>query len=112
VPWWASEPRKPNPAGALMCQAENVTAIDPATCRLVLPRRAETWTVTWCVVPFMVSWSATVRLAVPPSANAGLGVTGAATFADYESGYDPADPVDRAIMAIRKAVFPHHGLMP
>jgi len=35
-----------------------------------------------------------------------------ATFADYESGYDPADPVDRAIMATRKAVFPHYGLMP
>jgi acetoin utilization protein AcuC len=34
------------------------------------------------------------------------------TFADYESGYNPADPVDRAIMATRKAVFPHHGLMP
>jgi acetoin utilization protein AcuC len=34
------------------------------------------------------------------------------TFADYESGHDPADPVDRAIMATRKAVFPHHGLMP
>jgi acetoin utilization protein AcuC len=34
------------------------------------------------------------------------------TYADYESGYDPADPVDRAIMAARKAVFPHHGLMP
>ena len=36
-----------------------------------------------------------------------------ATFADYESsGHDPGDPVDRAIMATRKAVFPDHGLMP
>jgi len=35
-----------------------------------------------------------------------------ATFADYESGHNPADPVDRAIMATRKAVFPHYGLMP
>ena len=34
------------------------------------------------------------------------------TFTDYESGHDPADPVDRAIMATRKAVFPHFGLMP
>ena len=34
-------------------------------------------------------------------------------FADYEtSGHDPADPVDQAIMATRKAVFPLHGLMP
>jgi acetoin utilization protein AcuC len=35
-----------------------------------------------------------------------------ATFADYDSGHDPADPVDRAIMATRRAVFPHHGLLP
>jgi len=35
-----------------------------------------------------------------------------AAFKDYESGHDPADPVDRAIMAARKAVFPRHGLMP
>ncbi|HEV2260106.1 MAG TPA: acetoin utilization protein AcuC [Streptosporangiaceae bacterium] len=34
------------------------------------------------------------------------------TFTDYESGHDPADPVDRAIMATRKNVFPHYGLMP
>ena len=34
------------------------------------------------------------------------------TLADYDSGHDPADPVDRAIVAISRAVFPHHGLMP
>jgi acetoin utilization protein AcuC len=33
-------------------------------------------------------------------------------FAPFESGYDPADPVDRAILATRNAVFPLHGLMP
>jgi acetoin utilization protein AcuC len=33
-------------------------------------------------------------------------------FASFESGYDPADPVDRMIMATRNAVFPLHGLMP
>ena len=33
-------------------------------------------------------------------------------FARFESGYDPADPVDRAIIATRSAVFPEHGLMP
>jgi acetoin utilization protein AcuC len=33
-------------------------------------------------------------------------------FAPFEAGYDPADPIDRAIMAARKAVFPLHGLMP
>ncbi|MGH3202072.1 MAG: acetoin utilization protein AcuC [Streptosporangiaceae bacterium] len=34
------------------------------------------------------------------------------TFTDYDAGHDPADPVDQAIMATRKAVFPYHGLMP
>jgi acetoin utilization protein AcuC len=31
---------------------------------------------------------------------------------DFETGHDPADPVDRAILATRNAVFPLHGLMP
>jgi acetoin utilization protein AcuC len=33
-------------------------------------------------------------------------------FARFESGYDPTDPVDQAILATRKAVFPEYGLMP
>jgi acetoin utilization protein AcuC len=33
-------------------------------------------------------------------------------FRDISNGYDPADPVDRAIMATRNAVFPLHGLDP
>jgi len=33
-------------------------------------------------------------------------------FPRFESGYDPADPVDQAILATRKAVFPEHGLIP
>jgi acetoin utilization protein AcuC len=37
---------------------------------------------------------------------------GGAGYYAFESGYDPAEPVDRAIMATRKAVFPPHGLMP
>jgi len=36
----------------------------------------------------------------------------AAEFAPYESGPDPADPVDRSIRATRTAVFPAHGLLP
>jgi acetoin utilization protein AcuC len=36
----------------------------------------------------------------------------AARYVPFESGYDPADPVDRSIMATRKAVFPLHGLTP
>ena len=35
-----------------------------------------------------------------------------ATFRRWLDGYDPADPVDRAIMATRTAVFPEHGLDP
>jgi acetoin utilization protein AcuC len=33
-------------------------------------------------------------------------------FASFDDGYNPADPVDQAILATRKAVFPRHGLMP
>ncbi|WP_211267213.1 acetoin utilization protein AcuC [Nonomuraea candida] len=33
-------------------------------------------------------------------------------FRDLSSGYDPADPIDRAVMATRNAVFPLHGLDP
>ena len=40
------------------------------------------------------------------------GTTHWPTCTDYEAGHDPADPVDRAIMATRKAVFPQHGLLP
>jgi acetoin utilization protein AcuC len=35
-----------------------------------------------------------------------------AEFEPFESGYSPSDPLDRAIMATRNAVFPLHGLMP
>ncbi len=35
-----------------------------------------------------------------------------AAFSPFSSGYDPGDVVDRAIMATRTAVFPHHGLLP
>lgn len=31
---------------------------------------------------------------------------------DWSGGYDPADPLDRAVLATRKAVFPLHGLDP
>jgi acetoin utilization protein AcuC len=33
-------------------------------------------------------------------------------YRDISQGFDPADPIDRAIMATRKAVFPFHGLDP
>jgi acetoin utilization protein AcuC len=36
----------------------------------------------------------------------------AGEYQAFESGYDPADPVDQAIMATRNAIFPQHGLFP
>jgi acetoin utilization protein AcuC len=53
-----------------------------------------------------VSWAAS---AAPPEL---MTDGGTGRFADFEAGYDPADPVDRAILATRKAIFPLHGLMP
>jgi acetoin utilization protein AcuC len=35
-----------------------------------------------------------------------------AAYEPFESGYDPGDPADQAIMATRNAVFPLHGLAP
>jgi len=34
------------------------------------------------------------------------------TFRSWEQGYDPDNPVDRAVLATRRAVFPEHGLDP
>jgi acetoin utilization protein AcuC len=33
-------------------------------------------------------------------------------FTPFTAGFDPADPVDRSILATRNAVFPAHGLWP
>ncbi len=35
-----------------------------------------------------------------------------AAYPSFDDGYDPDEPIDRAIMATRAAVFPLHGLMP
>ena len=37
---------------------------------------------------------------------------GQVVFAGWDSGYDPGDAVDRAILATRRAAFPLHGLDP
>jgi acetoin utilization protein AcuC len=37
---------------------------------------------------------------------------GETTYRSWSLGYDPADPVDRAVLAARQAVFPFHGLDP
>ncbi|MGO8884954.1 MAG: acetoin utilization protein AcuC [Streptosporangiaceae bacterium] len=63
--------------------------------------------------PIPASWrqdaAARVRGQQPPETmteNAPL------RYTPFESGYDPADPLDQAIIATRAAVFPEHGLMP
>jgi acetoin utilization protein AcuC len=33
-------------------------------------------------------------------------------FRSWSTGSDPADPIDRAVLATRKAIFPLHGLDP
>ncbi|MFC5906977.1 acetoin utilization protein AcuC [Streptacidiphilus monticola] len=37
---------------------------------------------------------------------------GTAEYQDFDAGYDPADRLDQAVRATRKAVFPHHGILP
>jgi acetoin utilization protein AcuC len=33
-------------------------------------------------------------------------------YVPFESGFDPGDPVDQAILATQRAIFPSHGMMP
>jgi acetoin utilization protein AcuC len=57
-------------------------------------------------------WRETVSWTTSQSAPERMTEGAPATYTDYEAGYDPADPVDRAITATRKAVFPQQGLLP
>ena len=50
----------------------------------------------------------TYRKAAPPRMTDGTTVT----VTLFDDGYDPANELDRAILATRKAVFPSHGLDP
>ena len=63
-------------------------------------------------MPTPAAWQdlARVRTGVIPPATMTEGAP--ASFVPFPSGYDPADPVDRAIIATRNAVFPLHGLPP
>jgi acetoin utilization protein AcuC len=58
------------------------------------------------------SWREHIRILFGRQAPARMTDGQTATYADWETGYDPADPLDRAVMATRKAVFPLHGIDP
>ncbi len=62
--------------------------------------------------PTAAGWQAYVRRVTAEAPPEFMTDGGTAEFADFEAGYDPADPVDQAIMATRNAVFPLHGLFP
>jgi acetoin utilization protein AcuC len=57
-------------------------------------------------------WRETVSWTTSQSAPERMTEGAPATYTAYEAGHDPGVPVDRAIMATRKAVFPQHGLLP
>jgi acetoin utilization protein AcuC len=58
------------------------------------------------------SWRALASQVSAQAPPATMTEGGTGSFADFAAGYDPADPVDHAIMATRNAVFPLHGLLP
>ncbi|MBR7837073.1 acetoin utilization protein AcuC [Actinospica durhamensis] len=62
--------------------------------------------------PTPEAWRAQVARRTGAAAPELIGDGAAADFRRWVEGYDPANEVDRAIMATRKAVFPEHGLDP
>jgi acetoin utilization protein AcuC len=58
------------------------------------------------------SWREYVSLVTSQAAPETMTEGAPGEFASFDGGYDPGDPVDQAILATRKAVFPLHGLMP
>jgi acetoin utilization protein AcuC len=62
--------------------------------------------------PTPAPWRAYVRERTGSAAPESMDDGRAPDFRRWVDGFDPADPVDRAIMATRRAVFPEHGLDP
>ena len=62
--------------------------------------------------PTPASWREYVQWVAAESAPELMTEGASADFPRLETGHDPADPVDQAIMATRNAVFPLHGLFP
>jgi acetoin utilization protein AcuC len=57
------------------------------------------------------SWRELARSVTGETAPRSMTDGSAAHFVSFSSGADPSDPVDRAIMRTRSAVFPAHGLL-
>ncbi|MFW6090763.1 MAG: acetoin utilization protein AcuC [Actinomycetota bacterium] len=57
-------------------------------------------------------WQDHVRIRLGRRAPLRMTDGGTTEFNDWSAGYDPADSLDRAVMATRKAVLPLHGLDP
>lgn len=62
--------------------------------------------------PTPQAWREEVRALLGEDAPETMTEDRPATFRTWEQGYDPDDPVDRAVLATRRAVFPEHGLDP
>jgi len=58
------------------------------------------------------SWREYVSLLTGQAAPETMTEGSRVTYAPFDNGHDPADPLDQAVMATRKAIFPLHGLMP
>ncbi|HEX5291398.1 MAG TPA: acetoin utilization protein AcuC [Streptosporangiaceae bacterium] len=62
--------------------------------------------------PTPLAWRDYVRQRTGRSAPESMTDGAVPAFARYEAGYDPGDPLDRAIRATQSAVFPEHGIAP
>lgn len=62
--------------------------------------------------PVPESWRMYVSSTLGQQAPRRMSDGGDISFREWDSGYDPADWLDRAILATRKTVFPFHGLDP
>jgi acetoin utilization protein AcuC len=57
-------------------------------------------------------WRERVRAMLGRPAPRVMGEGRSTDYRPWADGWDPLDPVDRAILATRRAVFPLHGLHP
>jgi acetoin utilization protein AcuC len=61
--------------------------------------------------PTPSSWQANARARTGGAAPESMTDGGSGAYRSFEDGHDPADPIDRAIMATMNATFPAHGIL-